>query len=103
MANELSRIEIEALDYVQKLTGKDSIMLTTKQTSVRIEVNNLATIDALAEMGKRSRNQVINDALDFGLRLIRDQFDAEDIQELNKLFAKHCMKLSDEGKSNIKS
>jgi len=103
MANQMSSIEIEAYDYAQVLTGKDSIMNSTKQTSVRLILGNLDRIDALAEMGKRSRNQIINDALHFGLELIIEQFEAADKSLFNELRLKHTIKLSSEentGKKN---
>lgn len=103
MANDMSRIEFEACEYVQQLTGKDSLLLSTKQTSVRLETGNLATVGALAEMGKKSRNQIINDALDFGLRLIREQFDPEDNEVFLKLLEKEYDKANKESESDQKN
>lgn len=103
MAKDMSQIEFEAHDYVRQLTGKDSIMLTTKQTSVRLETNNLATVDALAEIGNKSRNQIINDALSFGLELIRAQFDEDENKQLNDLFIKHFQKQDNETEPTLKS
>jgi hypothetical protein len=96
MADKMSQLEVEAYDYVQVLTGKDSIMTTNKQTSVRLGINNLASVDALAELGKRSRNQIINDALAFGLQLIIEQFGTEEDGQFKELFMKHAIKLSNE-------
>lgn len=102
MANDMSRIEFEACEYVQQLMGKDSIMLSTKQTSVRLDTGNLAIIDALAELGKKSRNQIINDALDFGLRLIREQFDKDDNEHFFELLKKQYEKPDNESESDLK-
>jgi predicted transcriptional regulator len=103
MGTTMTRIEVEAYDYVRMLTGKDSIMQSTKQTSVRLEINNLASVDALAEMGKRSRNQIINDALAFGLQLIRDQFEAEEKEQFLKLIEKQHMKFANEDEPDLKN
>lgn len=90
------QLEVSVLDYVQMLTGKDSIFSSTKQTSVRLDVNSLATVDALAEMGRKSRNQVINDALAFGLQLIREQFEEDDKKRFMDLLLKQFEKLGSE-------
>lgn len=103
MANDMGEIEIEAYDYARQLTGKDSIMLPTKQTSVRLDTGNLAKVDALAEMGKRSRNQIINDALNFGLRLILEQFDKDDNDQFLELLVKQYKKPENESDSELKS
>jgi len=103
MADKMSQIEIAAYDYAQVLAGKDSIMHSMKQTSVRLALGNLERVDALAEMGKRSRNQIINDALEFGLQLIIDQFEEEDKKQFIQLLIKHSKKLSSEDESGKKA
>jgi metal-responsive CopG/Arc/MetJ family transcriptional regulator len=98
----VDKLEFEVLEYVQTLTGKDSIMNSTKQTSVRLATSSLEAVDALAEMGKRSRNQIINDALYFGLELIRNQFDEDDQKRYFELFIKQVQKHENEGESDHK-
>ena len=78
----MSDKKTEVYEYVQKLTGKDP-RGAYKQTSMRLAIGLLARVDALAEVGKTSRNQIINDAIYFGLQSILEQFEEE---ERNKLY-----------------
>jgi predicted transcriptional regulator len=102
MADKMCRLEFDAYDYVQSLTGKNSVLMSNKQTSVRLEKYHLARIDALAELGNRSRNQIINDALSFGLDLILEQFEKDDEHKYKELLAKQFEKLGSEEATGAK-
>lgn len=74
--------QAEILAALVSGTGKIEVVAAQRAISARIDLTTLARVDALAQQGKKSRNEMINMLLDVGCDEVYHHLKTDVIAEL---------------------